>query len=123
MYAPHAEGPPGARRASLRPAPAGAARPALRLDGRKDVKLVSASLNGVALKEGSDYELTERSLTIKNPPACATAAALPVLLAAMACDAMRVAACRPEWMALPEVVVMLPCCRPCRLQASTSCRL
>jgi hypothetical protein len=34
---------------------------------------VSASLNGSALEEGSDFEVTERSLTLNSPPAGAAA--------------------------------------------------
>ncbi|GLC52687.1 hypothetical protein PLESTB_000657300 [Pleodorina starrii] len=46
----------------------GASRPALPLDGRKDVKLVRVSVGGTQLSAGQ-YELSEKLLTLKDLPA------------------------------------------------------
>ncbi|PNW83979.1 hypothetical protein CHLRE_04g213251v5 [Chlamydomonas reinhardtii] len=46
---------------------AGAARPALTLDGRKDVKLVSVTVAGKKLEAG-EYELTEKTLSLSGLP-------------------------------------------------------
>ncbi len=48
----------------------GAARPSLRLDGRKDVKLVRVAVAGVELAAGSGaYDVTDKELTLHNLPA------------------------------------------------------
>ncbi|KAG2500410.1 hypothetical protein HYH03_001981 [Edaphochlamys debaryana] len=47
---------------------AGAPPPPLVLDGRKDIKLLSVALGGRVLGEG-EYEVSDKHLTIKAPPA------------------------------------------------------
>lgn len=65
--------PHGARPPQTTPSPAlspGAARPSLRLDGRKDVKLVRVAVGGAELAAGSGaYEVTDKELTLHNLPA------------------------------------------------------